>query len=257
MEHAQPHYAPGQQQTWEDPRAQLHGNVEQFMAKVFGRMSLAVALTGAVAYGVGVAASQNAALMQLLWVGPLKWVVLFAPMVFVWIMGSRIPNMSPSGAKWVLGIHASLVGLMFSQIPLVITLLAASGDPQAVARAAELSTAVWGALGVTVGMYALTAAFGYFTKKDLSGMGRFLMMAAFGVFIAWMIGMFIPGFQTIIAAGGSVVFAGLTSYYTQSIKQMYLVNGGKGNLASLGALILYVNFINLFIMVLQLFMSRD
>jgi FtsH-binding integral membrane protein len=117
------------------------------------------------------------------------------------------------------------------------------------------------ALGGTVGIFGVMAVLGFVTKKDLSGMGQFLIMALLGAVIGSIINAIflqsnMMGF--IIAAVVAVVSAGLTAYYNQALKQMYMMHGGAGNLAINGALALYINFINLFLSLLRLFgSSRD
>ena len=111
-------------------------------------------------------------------------------------------------------------------------------------------------MAATVGMFAVMGLIGFVTKKDLSGMGQFFVMGLLGAIIASVVnGFFIQsasmsmGISALIA----LVSAGLTAYYTQAIKQMYRTHGGRGNLAVLGALVLYINFINLFLSLLRLF----
>ena len=105
-------------------------------------------------------------------------------------------------------------------------------------------------------MFAGMAVFGYVTKKDLTGVGQFLLMALIGAVIASLVNVFFlqsVGMSLVISAIVAVVAAGLTAYHTQAVKQLYLMNGGHGNLAILGALLLYVDFINLFLSLLRLF----
>lgn len=236
-------HAPGQ---WQDPRAQLHGNVEQFMGKVFGWMALAILVTAGVA---GFISTSGPALelfygydpsTGMIMGSPMQWVLLFAPLGFVMFFGGRIPTMSSGAAKIWLMVYAALVGGMMSYAPMVYDV-----------------GSIGGVFVVTSAMFAVVSGFGYFTKKDLSGFGRFLMMAVTGIIIAWIASWFIPGLYFYVAVIGVLLFAGLAAYDTQRIKQHYMVNGGRGNLAVIGAMMLYASFMNMFIFLLHIFGGRD
>ena len=241
--HYEAEHAPGQ---WQDPRAQLHGDVQGFMAKVYGWMALAILVTAGVAGFV----STNTAALELfygydpntgyLMGSPMQWVLLLAPMLMVMFTGGRIPTMAGGSAKIWLMIYAALVGGMMSYAPIAFD-----------------AGSIGGVFVVTSAMFATVSAFGFFTKKDLTGMGQFLMMALVGLLIAWVASFFIPGLYFWVAAIGVLLFAGLAAYDTQRIKQYYMVNGGQGNLAVIGAVMLYASFMNIFIFLLHLFGGRD
>ncbi len=236
-------HAPGQ---WQDPRAQLHGNVEKFMGIVYGWMAAAVAVTALVVWGV--VSSPKA--IEIIYGfdmttgtrtgGGIHMVLLFAPLVFVWIFGRRITSVGPGVAGGMLLLYAAMIGGAISYVPMIY-------DTGSIA----------GCFGVAAGMFVAMSAFGYFTKKDLSGVGRFLTMAAMGLMLAWVASLIWPQVYFWVAAIGVFIFAGLTAYDTQNIKQMYLVQGGRGNLAIVGALMLYVSLVNMFLFLLHLFGGRD
>lgn len=245
-EHQQPgnqqHFVPradvdyGAQYAPVDPRTQLAVGVGQFMAGVMGWMSAGVAITALIAWGL----SMSADAMDLLYGSGLWWVAVFAPIPFVWIFASRLQSMSKPMALGMFFVYAAMIGVSLSYVPMIYDV-----------------GSIFGVFGVTSVMFGATALFGYVTKKDLSGWGRFLFMALIGLIVAWVVSFFIPGVYFYVAAIGVLIFAGLTAYDTQNIKQIYLVNGGQGNLAVYGALNLYINFINMFLFLLRLFGGRD
>lgn len=232
-------YAPGLSA---DPRAQLASGVDQFMIRVNSWMAAGVGVTGLVAFLV----ASTPSLHPILFGTPLVWAVIFAPLAFVWIMASRVANMQPTTAIAMFMVYAALNGLSLSCIFLIYSL----GSIAMV-------------FAITAMMYGSLAMWGYVTKRDLSAWGKFLFMALIGLVISGLFFMFVPGMMgktmyLVYNVIGVLVFAGLTAYDTQKIKQLYLVNGGAGNLAILGALTLYLDFINLFLFLLRLFGgSRD
>jgi FtsH-binding integral membrane protein len=232
-------YAPGFSG---DPRAQLASGVDQFMTRVNVWMAAGVGLTGLVSFLV----SQNMALMSTLFGTGLVWVVMFAPVLFALYLQARVHTMKPNTAIGMFLAYATMMGVSLSIIFLVYSL-----------------GSIASVFAITSIMYGSLALWGYVTKKDLSGWGKFLFMAMIGLFVSSLAFVFVPGLMgstayLIYNVIGVLVFSGLTAYYTQTIKQMYLVNGGAGNLAILGALVLYITFINLFTTLLRLFGgSRD
>jgi hypothetical protein len=233
-----PQYAPGFSG---DPRAQLASGVDQFMTRVNAWMAAGVGVTGLVAFLV----SMDAALVRTLLMTPLRWVVFLAPLAFVWIFASRVHKMQPGTATGLFLVYAALNGVAFSSIFIVYSL-------------GSIATV----FAITAMMYGSLALWGYVTKRDLSAWGKFLFMGVIGLFISGLFFMFVPGMmgKTAYLAYniiGVLIFAGLTAYDTQKIKQVYLLNGGAGNLAIVGALELYLDFINLFLFLLRLFGNRD
>lgn len=222
---------------------QLHQGVRGFMNGVYLWMAAGVGISAAVVWLV----SSNMSLMSALWApgNHLGLIVAISTFVLAIALQYAVPRMSSPLALGGFIVYAALMGASLSYLPLIYD----AGNMGLVLLA-------------TVGMFGATAVFGYVTKKDLSGMGQFLVMALFGTIIASLINVFLigsMGMSLMISAIIAIVSAGLTAYYTQAIKQMYLVGGRQGNLAVLGALVLYISFINLFLSLLHLFGggSRD
>lgn len=230
--HQEPHYA----QTRMGGSPRLQSGVQQFMNGVYAWMAAGVGLTAAVAYGI----SQSPAALQLIFGTPLRWVLMFVPLIMAWMLPPRIPNMDRGMAVGAFMLFAATLGAALAYVPLIYT-----------------AASIGAVLLATIGMFAGMALIGYTTKKDLTGMGQFLTMALIGAVIASIVSVFLlpnaVGMSLVISAIVAVVAAGLTAYHTQAVKQLYLMNGGQGNLAILGALLLYVDFINLFLSLLRLF----
>lgn len=237
-----------QQQAYQEPPVgqsrQLHQGVAQFMNGVYAWMAAGLAITAAVAYGIS--QSSQALLMFFNPAGGmtgLGWVAALAPLGILLIFGSRLMSMSRGAATAIFLLLAVSYGVTFSIIPLIFSV-----------------GAIFKAFVATTGMFAAMAVFGYVTKKDLTGIGQFLIMALFGIIIASLVNAFFV--QSAAASIGIdilivLVFAGLTAYDTQKVKQVYLVNGAVGNLAILGALMLYLDFINMFRAILYLMNSNE
>jgi hypothetical protein len=223
-----------------------------YMLRVYNYMALGLAITGASALGTFMMAVDRSggtakltAFGSLIYTSPLKWVVIFAPLALVFLLSFRIDRMSVAAAQATFWIYAALVGLSLSVIFLVYT-------GQSITQVFFVTAASFGALSL----------YGYTTQRDLSAMGAFLMMGLFGVIIATLVNIFLQStmMQLIISIVGVVVFAGLTAWDTQRIKEMYLEADDEvvaGRKAVMGALALYLDFINLFMMLLQLFGRRN
>jgi hypothetical protein len=223
-----------------------------YMLRVYNYMALGLAITGAAALGTFMMAVDRSggtakltAFGSLIYTSPLKWVVIFAPLALVFLLSFRIERMSVAAAQATFWIYAALVGLSLSVIFLVYT-------GQSITQVFFVTAASFGALSL----------YGYTTQRDLSAMGAFLMMGLFGVIIATLVNIFLQStmMQLIISIVGVVVFAGLTAWDTQRIKEMYLEADDEvvaGRKAVMGALALYLDFINLFMMLLQLFGRRN
>ncbi len=222
--------------------------LRQYMLGVYNRMTAALVLTGLVAYGTVLMSFQDGALTSFgmaIYGSPLKWVVMFAPVAMVFFLSARIQSMSLSGAQVAFYVYAGLMGLSLSSIFLVFT-------GESIARVFFIAAATFGG----------TSLYGYTTKRDLSKFGSFLFMGLIGIFIASIVNIFIgsTALQFAISVIGVLVFTGLTAYDTQAIKEMYNELDGSdvaGKKAIMGALRLYLDFINLFIMLLQLFGNRE
>lgn len=223
-----------------------------YMIRVYNYMAAGIAITGVVAYVTFMMAVQQtgagAQLTEfgaLLFNSPLKWVVMLAPLGFVFFLSARISSMSLSGAQIAFWSFAALMGLSLASIFLVY-------QGQSIARVFFITAAAFGGLSL----------YGYTTKKDLSGWGSFLIMGLIGIIIASLVNIFLASsaLQFAVSVIGVLVFAGLTAYDTQRIKEMYFVGDGAatmGKKAIMGALSLYLDFINLFLMLLSLFGNRE
>ena len=222
-----------------------------YMLRVYNYMAVGVAITGVVAYlAYAMAVVQTDAGVQLTSFGnlifqsPFKWVVILAPLGMVFLISARIGSMSLSGAQLSFWAFAGLMGLSLASIFLVFA-------GESIARVFFITAASFGALSL----------YGYTTQKDLSGWGSFLFMGLIGVVLASLVNLFLgsTALQFAISVVGVLVFAGLTAYDTQQIKELYYVGDDgtvAGRKAIMGALRLYLDFINLFMMLLQLFGDR-
>lgn len=221
--------------------AQYDEGLRQHMLRVFNFMMLGLALTGIVALAV----ASTPALYKPIFGTPLKWVVMLAPLGFVFFLSLRIDRISTATAQMVFWGFCAVMGLSMASIFLVFT-------------GASIARVFF----ITAAMFAATSLYGYTTKADLSKMGSFLMMGLFGIVIAGLVNIFIgsSALQFAISVIGVLVFTGLTAYDTQNIKEAYAEHQGteaNGKLAVMGALSLYLNFINMFQMLLQLMGDRE
>jgi len=222
-----------------------------YMLRVYNYMASGVAITGVVAYAIfAMAVEQGAGGLQLtafgnfMFASAFKWVVIFAPLGLVFFISARINSMSLGTAQIAFWAFAALMGASISSIFLIYA-------GESIARVFFITAASFGALSL----------WGYTTRKDLTGWGSFLFMGLIGIIIAMIVNLFIAStaLQFAISVIGVLVFAGLTAYDTQKIKEMYSVNDDgsvSGRKAVMGALRLYLDFINLFMMLLYLFGGR-
>ncbi|MBB4291779.1 hypothetical protein GGE16_003849 [Rhizobium leguminosarum] len=232
-------------------RAQTGEMIDQglraYMLKVYNLMALGLAITGVAAYlsfQFAFANGELTAFGQAIYVSPLKWVVILAPLALVFFLSFRIHSMTVSAAQTTFAIYAALVGLSLSSIFLIYT-------GQSVVQTFFVTAASFGALSL----------YGYTTKRDLSAMGSFLIMGLFGLIIASLVNIFLASsaVQFAISVLGVLIFAGLTAYDTQRIKELYLEADDvavAGRKAIMGALTLYLDFINLFMFLLQFMGNR-
>lgn len=216
--------------------------LRSYMLAVYNYMAIALVFTGIVAFG----AASSPALMQMIFGTPLGFVVAFAPFIMLMVMNSSMHTMSVSKAQTSFWIFSALMGLSLSSIFLVYT-------GESIAKVFFICAASFGALSL----------YGYSTGKDLSAWGSFLIMGLIGVLIASLVNIFFhsPAMEFAISVAGVLVFAGLTAWDTQKIKDRYFQIGGGGDVATkvaiFGALELYLDFINLFISLLRLFGQRN
>lgn len=213
------------------------------MRKVYVWMTLALGITGLTAYGV---ATSPGILQAIYGNSAVLWGIAIAELILVITVSSAINRLSLSVATLLFIIYSVLNGTLFSSIFLVYT-------------ASSISTVFF----ITAGTFAAMALVGYTTKTDLSSMGKILLMALIGMIIATIVNLFVKstGLDLIISYIGVLVFVGLTAYDSQKIKQMLLQapDAGEGaqKVALLGALSLYLDFINLFLYLLRIFGRRD
>jgi uncharacterized protein len=222
-----------------------------YMIRVYNYMASGVAITGVVAYLVfSLSFVETGAGLQLTTVGQFmfgsafKWVVIFAPLAMVFFLSARISSMSVGSAQILFWVFAALMGASLASIFAIYA-------GESIARMFFITAAAFGALSL----------WGYTTTKDLTGWGSFLFMGLIGVIIAMIVNLFIgsTALQFAISVIGVLVFAGLTAYDTQQIKEMYYAGDDgtvTGRKAVMGALRLYLDFINLFLLMLQLFGDR-
>lgn len=211
--------------------------INEAMGRVYGHMSLAVITSMIISYFVGT----TPALLQFFFTGALKWVVIFAPLAAILGMSFAQERLSKNGLQLFLHGFAALMGLSFATIFAVYTM-------------GSIATAFMGA-GV---LFATMSGYGYFTKRDLSSVGQFMFVGLIAIVIASIINIFIGStvIQMVISALAIVIFLGLTAYDTQRIREMVSYeNDGKAEV--LGALSLYLNFINIFLSLLNLFGNRE
>lgn len=203
------------------------------MAGVYKNMSLAVLVSMLVSFYVG----NNAGLMEFFFTGAMKWLVIFAPLVVVFGIGFAMEKVTKPVATLMLYSFAGLMGLSFATIFVVY----------------NMGSIVTAFMGAAV-LFGVMSVYGYFTKKDLSNLGSLLFVGLIAIIIASVINIFIGStvFQMVISAIAIIIFLGLTAYDTQRIREM-LSYDQTGNAEVAGALTLYLNFINLFINLLQLF----
>jgi FtsH-binding integral membrane protein len=229
----------------------IDAGLRAYMIRVYNYMAAGVALTGLVAWltfsaavvqtGAGL---QLTAFGQAVFQGPLMWVLVLAPLGLVFAISFGINRMQPATALMLFFVYAGLLGLSLASIFLVYT-------GTSITRVFFISAATFGALSL----------WGYTTKRDLSAVGSFMFMGLIGIIIASLVNIFLrsSGLDWAISVIGVVVFAGLTGWDTQRIKEMYdPMDDGTigGRKAVMGALSLYLDFINLFLLLLRLMGDR-
>ena len=215
--------------------------LRKHMLRVYNYMGLGLVITGLVAFFV----SQTPALYVPIFQTPLKWVVMLAPLAFVFFFSFRIHAMSAATAQMAFWAFAAVMGLSLASVFLVFT-----------------GTSIARTFFITATMFGAMSLYGYTTKRDLSQFGSFLMMGLIGVVIASIVNIFVgsSALQFAISVIGVVVFVGLTAWDTQNIKEQYAENfdqESQQKLAVFGALSLYLNFVNLFQLLLSLTGQRE
>ncbi len=241
--------------------AAIDEGLRSYMVRVYNYMGIGLVLTGIVAYAFYTMAVTNnpgeaaarlpnglmlTALGKAIYISWLRWVIAFSPLVVVFLFAARVNQMSSSTAQAVFWAFSALMGLSLSSIFVIYT-------GSSIARIFFITAATFG----TVSLW------GYTTKRDLTQMGSFLMMGVIGIVIASVVNAFLgsTGLQFAISVLAVAIFTGLTAYDTQQLKDNYYTyaSGGEetlGRSAVMGALALYLDFINIFIALLQLFGDR-
>ncbi|PCJ09444.1 MAG: hypothetical protein COB16_04605 [Rhodobacteraceae bacterium] len=243
--------------------AEIDAGLRAHMNKVYGTMSVGMMLTFLAAWavaGLAVTTDPSAAVAQMangklltsfghtIYGSALRYVIMFAPLAFVFGLSAMINKMSAATAQLVFYAFAATMGLSISSIFLIYT-----------------GTSIIQVFLITSIAFAGLSLVGYTTKKDLSAMGTFLMMGVIGLIVASVVNMFMQStaMQFAISSIGVLIFAGLTAYDTQKIKNTYLQMAHSGDsewlgkAAIMGALSLYLDFINMFMMLLHLFGNRE
>ena len=224
--------------------------LRSYMLKVYNYMGSALLVTGIVALltfkfaVLSLSPLQFTPLGNSLYSSGLAWIVMLAPLGVVLYMSFGIAKMSVSKAQTVFWIFAALMGISLSSIFVIYT-----------------ETSITRVFFITAGTFGAMSIYGYTTKRDLTKFGSFLMMGLIGIIIASIVNIFMKSgmMYFVISVLGVLIFVGLTAYDTQKIKIMYLASDGSemlGKKAVMGALTLYLDFINLFIMLLRLFGQR-
>ncbi len=225
-----------------DAQEAFDAGLRSYMLRVYNYMTLGVAFTGLVTLFM----ATQPQLMYNLAVGPIKWVLLFGLIGMGWMSPKIMTMRSTVAAQAFYWIYCALWGVMIS--PMIFAFLQIEGGVYDIARA----------FFITAGMFAGASIFGYTTKKDLGPMGRFLTMAIIGLFIAALVNIFFVqsgGFSLLVSCGMVLLFAGMTAYETQIIKNMYAAHYGAdaiSRMAIFGALQLYGSFIVMFIHILSI-----
>jgi FtsH-binding integral membrane protein len=242
--------------------AAVDAGLRAYMLRIYNYMSIGLAITGLAALGVymgavtpdaaGAAGKIGKTYLTsfgvLMFASPLKWVFMLAPLVMVFAISFGINRLKPATAQLLFWAFAALMGISLSSIFLVYT-------HTSIVRVFFITAASFGALSL----------YGYTTKRDMTGMGSFLLMGLFGLVIASVVNIFVASsmLQFVVSVVGVLIFAGLTAWDTQRLKNDYIYGyasqGGDvaERAAITGALSLYLNFINLFTLLLQLLGQRD
>lgn len=217
------------------PQVGIDVGLRDYMLRVYNYMAGGLAITGAVAYVAAATGFYQAIIGTALY-----WVVIFAPLALVLLLSFRIQSMSLGAAQLTFWAYAALVGLSLSGLFLVYT-------------GASIAQTFF----ITAATFLAMSLYGYTTKTDLMRFGAFLFMGLIGIIMAGLVNLFLhsPGLQFAISVIGVLVFVGLTAWDTQRIKEMYWEGDSSvvaGKKAIMGALKLYLDFINLFVMIMQL-----
>jgi FtsH-binding integral membrane protein len=233
-------FKPGTMSRSQAEAAQIDVGLRSYMLQVYNYMASGIALTGIVAYLV----ASSPTFINAIFGTPLMWVVMLAPLGAVFFLSFKINSIKFSTAQIIFWAYAALMGVSMASIFLVFT-----------------GTSVARVFFITAGMFGAMSLYGYTTKRDLSAFGSFLFMGLIGIVLASVVNIFLAStaLQFAISVIGVLLFTGLTAYDTQRIKELYNSLDDSevyGKKALMGALTLYLDFINLFIMMMQLLGNR-
>lgn len=232
------------------PATAMDEGLRSYMLKIYNYMALALVMTGAIAFF----SAQSEAFLNAMYVmqgnntiamKPLGWIILFAPLAVVILLSFSMQTMSLPAVQLSYWLYATLVGLSLSILFLTFT-------GESIARVFFVTAATFGGMSL----------YGYTTKRDLTGLGSFLMMGLIGLIIASLVNLFLrsSGMQFAVSVIGVLIFTGLTAFDTQKLKALYYQSGEDGDYAGklviLGALTLYLDFINIFLNLLNLLGRR-
>ena len=226
--------------------AEIDQGLRSYMLGIYNYMATAIGVTGVAAFGMATWASNNPAVANTLYNSPLKWVIMIAPLAFVMVISFGINKLSKSAATGIFYAFAAVMGVSMSWIFMVYNI-------PSIIQTFFVTASAFGALSL----------YGYTTKRSLSGMGTFLMMGLFGLIIAMVVNLFMQSSALSFAINviGVLIFAGLTAWDTQRLKNTYdMVAGNAEAMAKssiMGALSLYLNFVNMFMFLLSMFGSRE
>lgn len=223
-------------------RSAINEALRTYMLKIYNYMAGALALCGLIAYGI----SSSPEIMLAIWGSGFAWVAAFAPVVIVFMIAGRIHRMSVPAAQGSFWLYAASIGVSSSFIFAMYT-------DESIAKA----------FFITAGMFAATSAYGYTTKRDLSGLGGAFLMAIMGIIIALLVNFFFKSaaFDMMISFVTVIVFSGLVAYDTQSLRDLFYTMQSRDadhveRVAIYGALSLFIDFINIFMSLLRLFGDR-
>ena len=224
---------------------QVDLGLRSYMLGVYNHMTTALLMTGFFAYAMKWAVFNVAGVGQLIYGSPLKWVVMLAPLGLVFWLSARINSMSATKARNLFYVYAALMGVSLASVLLMFS-------TASVARA----------FFITAGAFAALSLYGYTTKRSLSAMGSFMMIGLFGLIIAMVVNIFLAStaMDMMISVVGVSFIAGLTAWDTQKIKLMYMASDSEAERTKksiFGALMLYLDFINMFMFILHLFGNRE
>jgi uncharacterized protein len=218
--------------------------LRNFMIGIYNNMMVGLVISGLTAFII----SSNMELMSFLFNTPMKWVVMLSPLAFIFVLSYGIEKFHTNTSRMLFYLFSGIMGISLSSIFIVFT-------------AASITQVFF----ITASMFAATSIYGYTTKRDLTTMGSFMFMGLIGILIASLVNLFLASSAMAFAISviGVIVFVGLTAWDTQNLKETYLTPGAFTSAEEMtkiqlhGSLSLYLNFVNLFNMLLQLLGQRE